>query len=94
MHLNKAYNPGFFLNNQLADTNNVFPLPSTAWNIDAAGGPHLTNWQDPAVAKKIYDYLDKAGGVGRDVRAPTRCGRSSTGRSSSRASAPPTAPTR
>jgi peptide/nickel transport system substrate-binding protein len=63
MHLTKAYNPGFFLNNNLADTNNVYPLPSTAWNIDAAGGPHLTNWKtNPAVDKKIYDYLSKQGG--------------------------------
>jgi peptide/nickel transport system substrate-binding protein len=63
MHLTQPYNPGFFLNNNLADTDNVYPLPSTAWNIDAAGGPHLTNWQNnPAVDKKIYDYLSKQGG--------------------------------
>jgi peptide/nickel transport system substrate-binding protein len=63
MHLTGPYNPGFFLNNNLSDTNNVFPLPSTAWNVDAAGGPHITNWQNnPAVDKKIYDYLNKAGG--------------------------------
>jgi peptide/nickel transport system substrate-binding protein len=61
MHLKQAYNPGFFLNNNLQDTNNVYPLPSTAWNIDSTGGAHLTNWTDPAVAKKIYDYLNKAG---------------------------------
>ena len=64
MHLTQAYNPGFFLNNNLSDTNNVYPLPSTAWNIDAAGGPHLTSWQNnPAVDKKIYDYLNKQGGA-------------------------------
>ena len=63
MHLTQPYNPGFFLNNNLSDTNNVYPLPSTAWNIDAAGGPHITNWQNnPAVDKKIYDYLNKQGG--------------------------------
>ncbi len=62
MKLNQAYNPGFVLNNQLSDTNNVFPMPSTDWNVDSANGPHLTNWKDPAVAKKIYDYLNKAGG--------------------------------
>jgi peptide/nickel transport system substrate-binding protein len=61
LHLNKAYNPGFFLYNQLQDTTTVFPYPSHAWNIDSAGGPHLNNWQDPAVAKKIYDYLSKQG---------------------------------
>jgi peptide/nickel transport system substrate-binding protein len=60
LKLDKAYNPGFFLNNQVADTDNVFPLPSTAWNIDAAGGPHL-DYTNPANAKKIYDYLSKIG---------------------------------
>jgi peptide/nickel transport system substrate-binding protein len=64
MHLTGPYNPGFFLYNNLQDTNNVYPLPSTAWNIAAAGGPHLTNWQNnPAVDKKIYDYLNKQGGA-------------------------------
>lgn len=61
LHLNRAYNPGFFLNDQLQDTDNVFPLPSTAWNIAAAGGPHL-DYTNPANAKKIYNYLSKAGG--------------------------------
>jgi peptide/nickel transport system substrate-binding protein len=70
MHLTGPYNPGFFLNNNLADTDNVYPLPSTAWNIDAAGGPHLTNWQNnPAVDKKIYDYLNKQGGAVADFAA-------------------------
>ncbi len=59
MHLTRAFNPGFFLNNQLAA--NVFPMPSTAWNIASAGGSHL-DWNVPANAKKIYDYLGKAGG--------------------------------
>jgi peptide/nickel transport system substrate-binding protein len=59
--LNKAYNPGFFLNDQLQTTDNVFPLPSTAWNIAAAGGPHL-NYAIPANARKIYNFLSKAGG--------------------------------
>lgn len=63
-HLNKPYNPGYFENNQLSDTDQVFPLPSTAWNVDSAHGPHLNNWQNPAVAKKIYEYLssNKVGG--------------------------------
>jgi peptide/nickel transport system substrate-binding protein len=56
MKLNKAYNPNYFLNNQVQDTNNVYPLPSTAWNIASAGGSHL-DYTDPANAKKIYDYL-------------------------------------
>jgi peptide/nickel transport system substrate-binding protein len=61
MHLTQPYNPGFFLNNNLADTDNVYPLPSTDWNVDAANGPHLTDWSNPAVAKKIYDYLNAQG---------------------------------
>jgi peptide/nickel transport system substrate-binding protein len=62
MHLDKPYNPGFFLNNNLEDTNfGAYPLPSTAWNIAAPGGPHL-DYTVPANAKKIYDYLAKAGG--------------------------------
>jgi peptide/nickel transport system substrate-binding protein len=59
MHLKRAFNPGFFLNDQLALS--VTPLPSTAWNVASAGGPHL-DWTVPANAKKIYDYLGKAGG--------------------------------
>jgi peptide/nickel transport system substrate-binding protein len=61
LHVDKAYNPGFFLNNQLADTDNTFPIPSTDWNVASANGPHITDWQNPANAKKIYDYLNKAG---------------------------------
>jgi peptide/nickel transport system substrate-binding protein len=60
-NLNTKYNPGYFLNNQLADTDNVYPLPSQDWNIDSTGGSHLSNWKNPAVAKKIYDYLNKQG---------------------------------
>ncbi|MGH2913424.1 MAG: ABC transporter substrate-binding protein [Solirubrobacteraceae bacterium] len=60
MHLTQPFNPGFFLNNNIQDTNNVFPLPSTAWNIASANGPHL-NYKVPANAKKIYDYLNKQG---------------------------------
>ncbi len=59
MHLKRAFNPGFFLNNQLAL--NLYALPSTAWNVTSAHGPHL-DWTVPANAKKIYDYLGKAGG--------------------------------
>ena len=51
MHLTQPYNPGFFLNNNLQDTNNVYPLPSTSWNIAAPGGPHL-DYTNPANAKK------------------------------------------
>jgi peptide/nickel transport system substrate-binding protein len=59
MHLKRAFNPGFFLNNQLAL--NLYALPSSAWNVTSPNGPHL-DWTVPANAKKIYDYLGKAGG--------------------------------
>jgi peptide/nickel transport system substrate-binding protein len=61
MHLTQPFNPAFFLNNNLEDTDNVYPLPSTAWNIASPGGPHL-DYTNPANAKKIYDFLAKAGG--------------------------------
>lgn len=59
MHLKRAFNPGWFLNDQLAL--NLYALPSTAWNVTSPTGPHL-DWTVPANAKKIYDYLGKAGG--------------------------------
>jgi peptide/nickel transport system substrate-binding protein len=59
--LDKAYNPSYFLNNQIQDTDNFTPMPSTAWNIAAAGGPHL-DYTNPANALMIYNYLSKAGG--------------------------------
>jgi peptide/nickel transport system substrate-binding protein len=63
INLNKAYNPGYFMNNQLADTNyGVYPMPSQAWDVDSAGGAKLTDWAtNPSDAKKIYDYLNKLG---------------------------------
>ena len=80
MHLTQPYNPAFFLYNNLQTTNNVYPLPSTAWNIAAPSGPHL-DYTNPANAKKIYDYLNKAGGsvatfatnpLWKDVSGPFR----------------------
>ena len=63
LNLDKPYNPGFFLNNQVQDTNNVYPMPSQAWNVASAGGPHISDWAtNPADALKIYTYLSKAGG--------------------------------
>jgi len=90
MKLNKAYNPDYFLNNQVQDTNNVFPLPSTDWNIDKAGGPHLS-YANPANAKKIYDYLNSQGKsvaefatspLWKDVSGPYKLGAFSTTNSS------------
>jgi peptide/nickel transport system substrate-binding protein len=59
MHLKHPFNPGFFLNDQLAL--NLYPLPSRDWNVTSPHGPHL-DWHVAANAKKIYDYLGKAGG--------------------------------
>lgn len=57
-NMTKSINPGFFLYNQLQDTDyGLFAMPSTSWNIASAGGAHL-NYKDPADAKKIYDYLN------------------------------------
>jgi len=60
MHLTRGFNPGFFLNDELESEDAVTPLPSTSWNVDKAGGPHL-DYTVPANAKKIYDYLEKLG---------------------------------
>jgi peptide/nickel transport system substrate-binding protein len=54
LKLNKAYNPSFFLNDQL---NVIQPMPSTDWNVDSANGPHL-DYTNPANATKIYEYLN------------------------------------
>ena len=77
--LDRAYNPSYFLDDQLQDSNGVYPLPSTSWNIDRPGGPHL-DYTNPANAKKIYDFLSGPGQAHRQVRDQSRCGRSSTGR--------------
>jgi peptide/nickel transport system substrate-binding protein len=60
LKLNRAYNPSYFLDDQLQDSNGVYPLPATDWNIDRPGGPHL-DYTNPANAKKIYDFLSSQG---------------------------------
>jgi peptide/nickel transport system substrate-binding protein len=56
MQLKKAVNPGWFTDDELGD---IQPMPSHAWSKASASGPTL-NFQTPANAKKIYDYLAKA----------------------------------
>jgi peptide/nickel transport system substrate-binding protein len=58
--LDRAYNPSYFLDDQLQDANGVYPLPATSWNVDRPGGPHL-DYTNPANAKKIYDFLSSQG---------------------------------
>ncbi|HEX3801755.1 MAG TPA: ABC transporter substrate-binding protein [Solirubrobacteraceae bacterium] len=63
LHLKTAVNPNWFTANQLQDTNGgVYPMPSQDWNVDSAGGAHITDWAtNPTDAKKVYDYLHKQG---------------------------------
>jgi peptide/nickel transport system substrate-binding protein len=58
LHLNKKYNPSFFTNDQIEGV--VIPIPSTAWNLTAAG--KHASYSTPAGAKAIYDFLAKDGG--------------------------------
>jgi peptide/nickel transport system substrate-binding protein len=60
-NLNAAYNPGYFLNNNLQDTNfGLYALPSKVWDIDKAGGPAL-DYTNPANALKIFTFLNTQG---------------------------------
>jgi len=54
LNLTKAYNPNYYFYDQLLL---ITPLPSTAWNIDKAGGPAVdfTNLKN---AEKIYTFLN------------------------------------
>jgi peptide/nickel transport system substrate-binding protein len=54
----RAYNPAYIKGNQLAYS--ITPMPSSVWNIAAAGGPHL-NWKVAANAAKIYSFLNAQG---------------------------------
>ena len=81
MNLTKAVNPTWFWEDELG-ANSIEPLPSHVWDIDATGGKAITDWAtNPADAKKIYDYLAAAAKSLSLTRA-TRCGRSSTARTS------------
>ncbi len=57
--LDKAYNPSWFTDTQLTY---ITPMPSTSWNVAAAGGSHL-DFSNPANAKKIFNYLNAQSGV-------------------------------
>lgn len=63
INLKRAYNPTYFLYDQLQDVNSgVYPLPASSWNIAKRGGPHIKNWAtSPAAALAIYNYLNKQG---------------------------------
>lgn len=63
LKLRHAVNPSWFTSNQLQDAGGgIYPLPSRAWNIASAGGPHIGDWasnQNDALA--IYEYLHRQG---------------------------------
>jgi peptide/nickel transport system substrate-binding protein len=63
INLKKATNPGYFLYNELQDTNwGLYALPAQTWDVDAAGGSAVTDWNtNPADALKIYTYLEAQG---------------------------------
>jgi peptide/nickel transport system substrate-binding protein len=52
-NMKSAINPTWFWQNELGA---IQPIPSAEWAIASTGGPTL-NFQVPANAKKIYDYL-------------------------------------
>ncbi len=55
MTLKSAVNPTWFQEDGISF---IQPMPSQAWDIDAAGGKAVTDWAtNPADAKQIYDYL-------------------------------------
>ena len=58
LHLNKAVNPLWFTQDMLSL---VVPMPAHAWARASANGPIL-DFTNPANAKKIYDFLNKASG--------------------------------
>ncbi|HEX3650533.1 MAG TPA: ABC transporter substrate-binding protein, partial [Pseudonocardiaceae bacterium] len=57
LKLDKTFNSAWLLANELSTA--LTPLPSQAWNITSAGGAHVTDFTNPANAKKIYDFLFK-----------------------------------
>jgi peptide/nickel transport system substrate-binding protein len=56
LDLTKAYNKGFFSDNELSL---IVPFPSTTWDVDSSGGAKL-DYTNPANAKLIYNYLAQA----------------------------------
>jgi peptide/nickel transport system substrate-binding protein len=56
LKLTKAYNPGYYTNDQLQGL--IYPLPSQSWDRTAIGGPAVS-YSTPAGAKSIYDFLAK-----------------------------------
>jgi peptide/nickel transport system substrate-binding protein len=58
MNLTKAYNPGYFLYDQL---DLLTAIPSTSWDIDAAGGKPVS-YTTLAGAEKIYKFLNTQSG--------------------------------
>ncbi len=56
MQLKKAVNPTWFTEDEVGD---IQPMPAHAWAKATSGGP-IINFQSPANAKKIYNWLAAA----------------------------------
>ncbi|MEU5869721.1 ABC transporter substrate-binding protein [Nonomuraea sp. NPDC047529] len=54
LELETAYNPSYLMSMLTL----LYVMPSKAWDIDRAGGPHL-DYTEPKNAKAIYKYLTK-----------------------------------
>ncbi len=87
MHLKRAFNPGFFLNNQLARGS----LPASEQSVERRLGRRPAPELERARQRQEDLRLPGQGGrPGGDVFLQSRCGRSPTGRSCFKASMPST----
>ena len=78
-HLNEAYSSNWFLYNELSQ---ITPLPAQAWDKESATGKIGNYTTTTAGAKAVYKYLTAQASDRRRRTRRTRCGRSSTVRSS------------
>jgi peptide/nickel transport system substrate-binding protein len=56
MNLSAPVNPSWFTNNYLGQ-GPLTPLPIQAWAKTSATGPIVSDWSNPAVATKIFNFL-------------------------------------
>jgi peptide/nickel transport system substrate-binding protein len=56
LNLKAPVNPSWFTLNYLSQ-GPIVPLPAHAWAKTSASGPIVTNWTDPAVALKVFNFL-------------------------------------
>ena len=90
--LDRAYNPSYFLDDQLQDSNGVYPLPATSWNIDRPGGPHL-DYTEPCQREEDLRLPVESGRGPEGVRDQSGLAGRRRAVQAERRSAPPTVPT-